>query len=214
MVHDMESPKTQGALARFHNVEWLERVFRESDALNIERDLPRCEAMALAQLRSYVALSLENGNDESTRLRLASRRKRSRIYVYNFQNYSGRHCGPFLDDGSADWIHIEHLVNVMVLNLRQLPGVWSNIKPPLGLTAICRHSVSTDGRETIRDWARVEGEVTLNLSIQSDCQSSYALKVPGDDMCRSWIFGQLICIIENRSSPKCSRLCSDLFGSL
>ncbi|GLB36510.1 hypothetical protein LshimejAT787_0307980 [Lyophyllum shimeji] len=157
MIHDMPAVIQRNIPVRSHNLKWLERVLRKSDILNFEIEAPRSEGMPYAQLRAYLALSLDEGDDEKTRLRLEARRKRSRIYVYNVRNYPGSNWGPFLPDGTADWIHIEHLVNVIVMNLRELPGMWSRIKPPLGLAAIRPYSVPSNGSEQPRDWARVEG---------------------------------------------------------
>ncbi|KAF8058236.1 hypothetical protein FPV67DRAFT_1524606 [Lyophyllum atratum] len=157
MVQDV-SPMIQGRMAvGSHNLEWLERVLRQSDILDIEIEAPRSEGMPYAQLRAYLALSLDERADERTRLRLEARRKRSRIYVYNVRNYGGRNWGPFLPDDTVDWIHMEHIINVIVMNLRELPGMWSTIKPPLGLAAIRPYSAPSTGLESSLDWAGVEG---------------------------------------------------------
>ncbi|KAG5650640.1 hypothetical protein H0H81_011523 [Sphagnurus paluster] len=161
MVYDLPPLYVRETMrAPSRNVGWLEQVFRTSEVLNVDTEMPRREAMLYSQLRAYVSLSLDKGDADETKsgARLETRRKRGRLYVYNFRNYFGRHWGPFLDSGNADWIHIEHLVNVMVMNLRQLPGIWRDIQPPLGLAACRPFSAPMNGRETPTDWARVEGK--------------------------------------------------------
>ncbi|RDB29041.1 hypothetical protein Hypma_015147 [Hypsizygus marmoreus] len=138
------------------NISWLEPILRRSCILYDDNYTSDAQRMLFAQLRSYAALTFDNGVDYDARLRLTERRKNSRCFVYDFRNYANKYWGPFRDDGSVDWIHIEHLINVVLLNIRDLPGSWKYITPPLRLNALRTYSAPSN-RRSIRDWAGVEG---------------------------------------------------------
>ncbi|EEB96153.1 hypothetical protein MPER_04760, partial [Moniliophthora perniciosa FA553] len=136
------------------NVIWLDRVLRESrilDALHLPNEARLC-----ARLRSYVALTHDDGElDEDKEISLGERRTKSRSYVYDLRNYHmENNWGPFMVDGSVNWEHIEHLINVVLMNLRELPGMWTK-KPPLGLQAT--RAFAAPALRGGEDWAGVEG---------------------------------------------------------
>ncbi|KAG6837889.1 hypothetical protein H0H93_013042 [Arthromyces matolae] len=140
------------------NIEWLERTLKTtSEVLTSNADVPRSQAMVSAQLRSYTGLSCDPCNAERARVLTFERRRNSRLYVYNLHNYTGRHWGPFSDDGKVDWIHLEHLINVLIMNFRELPGPWARICPPHGLRATRKYSAPANDLEDPRDWAKVSG---------------------------------------------------------
>ncbi|KAG6919573.1 hypothetical protein DXG01_004236 [Tephrocybe rancida] len=155
-IHEVPSEIQDQPRTTSLNLEWLRRILPTSGILNVDEEIPHSERIISAQLRAYISLDHDQGKEE-TSLRLFERRKRSRLYVYNIRNYSGRHWGPFLDDDRVDWIHVEHLVNVLVMNFRHLPDDWPRISPPCGLDATRRYSAPTNGLDDHRDWARVAG---------------------------------------------------------
>jgi hypothetical protein len=55
------------------------------------------------------------------------------------------------------YVHLEAIVNVVLLNLQELPriGAWANTAPPAGLEAT--RAYSAPGKFTKKDWAGVEG---------------------------------------------------------
>lgn len=140
-----------------YNIQWVQDVLRESDILKRDADVSPSECGLYAKLRSYIALSLDIGEDEQTKLKLRKRRNESRTYVYDVRNYTRQSWGPYFDDGRVDWRHLENLINVIVLNLRDLPAPWTHIRPPLGLEATRAYS-APGGCSSKEDWARVEGK--------------------------------------------------------
>ncbi|KAG6812065.1 hypothetical protein H0H92_004596 [Tricholoma furcatifolium] len=156
---DEACPKTQGeSYTRSLNIEWLGRVLPTSGILNVSvKDVPLSERPLFARLRAYVALSYDRGESEESRLRLLERRKNSRLYVYNVRNYFGLQWGPFFDYHQVDWVHVEHLVNVLIMNFRHLPSDWLHISPPYGLEATRAYSAPISGLDEPHDWAKVAG---------------------------------------------------------
>ncbi|ESK98242.1 f-box domain-containing protein [Moniliophthora roreri MCA 2997] len=136
------------------NVMWLDRVLRESRIL--DASYLRNEARLCARLRSYVGLTHDDGElDEDKEISLGERRTKSRSYVYDLRNYHmENNWGPFMVDGSVNWEHIEHLINVVLMNLRELPGMWMK-KPPLGLQVT--RAFTAPALRGGEDWAGVEG---------------------------------------------------------
>lgn len=143
------------------NLQWLTRVLRDSRMLDTNQVAP-VDSRLHAQLRSYIALTLDEDKDDKTRERLKERRTKSRCYVYNLGNYRpDNHWGPYLNDGRINWIHIEAMVNVVLMNLRELPAMWwIDSKPPLGLEAT--RAYSAPGKRDPDDWAGVEGKCLLS----------------------------------------------------
>ncbi|KAE9395927.1 hypothetical protein BT96DRAFT_1042571 [Gymnopus androsaceus JB14] len=107
-------------------------------------------------LRAHISLTHEIHGDEETENALSARRIQSRCFVYDIRNYKPiNQWGPFLDDGSVNWLHIEHLANVVLINLRELPPLWATTIPPLGLENT--RAYSAPGPHCDTDWAGVEG---------------------------------------------------------
>jgi len=154
MVQDA-LPVVKGQREPSHNLQWLVRVLRDSRMLDANI-LPN-EARLHARLRSYIALSLDDSKDDKTRTRLKERRAASRCYVYDLRHYCPDNSwGPYMHDGRVNWVHVEALVNVILLNLRELPGMWVNTRPPVGLEATRPYSAPGDYH--LPDWAGVEGK--------------------------------------------------------
>lgn len=143
-----------------YDLQWLERVLRETRIL--EGAATPDEAQLHARLRSYLALSIDDGKDDKTRIRLRARRHRSRGFVYDLRNYNVHsHYGPYLRGGGVNWVHVEHLINVVLMNLCELPSAWAHTKPPIGLEATRLHSAPRPS--TPSDWAGVEGSFYRTL---------------------------------------------------
>jgi hypothetical protein len=138
------------------NLQWLVRVLRDSRMLDANI-LPN-EARLHARLRSYIALSFDDGKDDKTRNRLKERRVISRCYVYDLRHYGpGNSWGPYMHDGRVNWVHVEALINVILMNLCELPRMWVNTRPPVGLEATRPYSAPGDHQPY--DWAGVEGKL-------------------------------------------------------
>jgi len=136
------------------NVLWLDRVLRESMILQLP-NLPN-EAQLCSRMRSYIALTHNFDDPSETDAHLMDRRTDSRCFVYDFRRYGAdNHWGPFFPDQSINWVHVEALVNVIVMNIRELPEAWFTTMPPLGLEATRAFSAPDCHRS--EDWAGVEG---------------------------------------------------------
>ncbi|KAF8656390.1 hypothetical protein AX16_002576 [Volvariella volvacea WC 439] len=140
---------------RSNNLTWLRDVLEESSLLQ-STPMPD-ESGLFSRLRSYLALSLEKKNkDKESQNRLRERRNKSRCYVYDLRNYnSENHWGPYTTDGQVNWVHVEHMINVVLMNLDELPGPWTYTRPPLGLEAT--RPFSAPGSPSPEDWAGIEG---------------------------------------------------------
>ncbi|KAJ3985379.1 hypothetical protein F5890DRAFT_1156935 [Lentinula detonsa] len=134
------------------NLQWLDRVLRETRMLN----QLQTETQAHSRLRAYISLSHDPSTDEDSRQAVAARRIDSRCFVYDIRNYRNvNYWGPFLANGSVNWTHVEHLANVVLTNLRELPGSWAATVPPSGLENT--RAFSAPGPYSDTDWAGVEG---------------------------------------------------------
>ncbi|TFK36787.1 hypothetical protein BDQ12DRAFT_736537 [Crucibulum laeve] len=135
---------------------WLERIMQASRIL--ENTVSSTDAnMLQAHLRAICTASIQDSGNNHTLAYAMQRRSESRSYVYDLRNYgSDNTWGPYLVDGSINWIHVENLVNVILMNLRELPERWASTRPPLGLQATRPHSAP--GTYSCKDWAGVEGK--------------------------------------------------------
>ncbi|KAJ7225896.1 hypothetical protein GGX14DRAFT_422797 [Mycena pura] len=132
-----------------NNVEWLDNVLRNTDIL--ESPFLPSEAQFGDRLKTCMALSLKEETEDNVE-ELRDLRTRSRCFVYDLQNYHvGNHWGPFHLDGEVNWIHMNHIINVVTSNLRECPEPL----PPHGLEATRAHSAP--GPYSADDWAGVEG---------------------------------------------------------
>ncbi|KAF9015455.1 hypothetical protein BDQ17DRAFT_1269290 [Cyathus striatus] len=156
IVHSVAPPfESKSSVDDSYDLQWLITVFRTSRIL--DHSFSSTEVTRLqSQLRSYLALSLDDNRDLKTRNRLKERRNKSRGFVYDLRNYnSENNWGPYFSDGNINWVHVEHLINVVLMNLDELPGAWTNTRPPLGLSAT--RPYSAPGSYQAHDWAGVEG---------------------------------------------------------
>lgn len=91
------------------------------------------------------------------------RRSQSRHFVYDLRNYTvNRSWGPLLPNGSPNWVHLYYLMNVVWANICDLPGFWSNVRPPIGLEAI--RAFSAPAAFNSSDWAGIQGESSSNIA--------------------------------------------------
>ncbi|KAL0950721.1 hypothetical protein HGRIS_007497 [Hohenbuehelia grisea] len=148
------------------NLLWLARVLRESRVLSDESKCLDDQSTACRRLRSYVALSFEfDSVDDSINAEnpmtsaLRTLRSHSRRYVYDLRNYAAEtHWGPFHWSRKVNWEHVEALVNVVMLNLREMRYTWPWARetiPPAGPEFT--RAYSAPGGHSSTDWAGVEG---------------------------------------------------------
>lgn len=147
------------------NIGWLRTILNDSLLLTNLYSISDSEEYPLlhARIRAYLALTVEydfSRRDKRTLALLLARRDKSRAYVYDLRNCKAENkWGPFMPDGGVNWVHIEHIINVVSLNIREL-GSMALTKPPSCLGPL---KTSFPTRATVPtaadDWASVEGMI-------------------------------------------------------
>ncbi|KAK1226407.1 hypothetical protein PQX77_010618 [Marasmius sp. AFHP31] len=134
------------------NISWLDNLLLQSKFLDTF-DAP------LSHLHALVNISHEETAEfsEERELLLRDRRTNSRFFVYDLQNYrSETGYAPFTGGSTTNWVHINHLIHVVLMNLREVPTLWGR-RPPLGLEATRAYSAPGLRDAMTEDWAGVEG---------------------------------------------------------
>ncbi|KAI0271578.1 hypothetical protein BC834DRAFT_450887 [Gloeopeniophorella convolvens] len=115
------------------------------------------------RLRAHLALSLDHGVGVNAPEGLRLLRRMSRAHVYDLRNYSkAAQWGPFTNSGnSVDWRHVNAIVTVIAMNLRDFGVHWPRqFKPQAttrGLEASRAYSAPGALERSPLDWAGVEG---------------------------------------------------------
>ena len=166
-----------------YDLRWLERVLGQSRILDDESGpFANVARQTIAQLRSYIALSFDKANADKANGCLEVRRNKSRSFVYDLRHYtSDTSWGPYLGDGTVNWTHVESLINVILMNLRELPGSRDHTIPPTGLEATRPYSAPAISSSK-DDWAGVEGK---SRSLPNESRSAICQE-RGDDMSVLW----------------------------
>ncbi|KAF8973541.1 hypothetical protein BDZ97DRAFT_1751578 [Flammula alnicola] len=142
------------------NIKWLKRITSKSLILSNLYSLPESDedAELHARLRAYLALTIDSKHDKQTFQSFLSKRDKSRAYVYDLRNYTAENkWGPFKPCGATNWVHVEHLIDVVASNIRELPGSWALTRPPSCLDPPRSSSTHLLGGIPSNDWAGVEG---------------------------------------------------------
>ena len=131
---------------------WIPAHFRQAHQLR-------------SRLRACVALAHESSFEVDSRARMERLRRASRTFVYDMRKYRRETLwGPFrvADDERTvlvDWEHIEHILNVVGLKLREVPlaslGFYK--KPLFQLDALRKDSMVGARDLPEGDWAGVTG---------------------------------------------------------
>lgn len=148
------------------NLSWVEEVLRNSlflfaDDLSSSESYKRLQS----QLRAYFALCYEETTTDENKKRMNVARRTSRCFVYDLRKYSEATLwGPFCaalnpEEITVNWTHVEHIVNVVGMKLRELLPVARKIfKPPFyGLRATRAYSAPSSFKRQPYDWAGVTG---------------------------------------------------------
>jgi len=157
------------------NTTWVKPLIRQSSLLltrlysPLESEFDSESVQLHAQLRSYLNLAIDHRTDKNTHNLLLDRRNQSRAFVYDLRHYNAENnWGPYLPDGSVNWVHIEHLINVVSLNIRELPGNWALTRPPSCISIARPFTPPGSSLHPVVDWAGVEGTF-----FASDIKSSH-----------------------------------------
>ena len=132
---------------------WVAQLINESDIFKVSGTADIMEL--LAQLHVYYGLTHEEKQMPSAR----AIRTASRCFVYDLRNYKEENVwGHFRLDqaGKVSWVHIDHIINVITMNLDDVPHLPGWMRPPTGLKAVRLYSAPAVETSMI-DWAGVEG---------------------------------------------------------
>ncbi|KAI1797532.1 hypothetical protein LXA43DRAFT_968801 [Ganoderma leucocontextum] len=151
-VHTQAGPAKVNDAYDASDVCWIPAHFRQAHQLR-------------SRLRAYVALSYDSSFDVESRARMERLRRASRTFVYDMRKYRRETLwGPFrtADDERTllvDWEHVEHILNVVGLKLREVPlasmGYYK--KPLFHLDALRAGSMVGAHELPHGDWAGVTG---------------------------------------------------------
>ncbi|EGO02797.1 hypothetical protein SERLA73DRAFT_176179 [Serpula lacrymans var. lacrymans S7.3] len=155
------SPVTQGnERVPSQSLLWVVRVLQESNLLSRAPSFTQRQSpyQPLHRLRSYLALTLDDNDDEESVSRLKKLRTRSRCTVYDLRNYGPDNSwGPLTSTGEVSWVHAEAIINVVLMNLSEYNHHWVDTRPPCGLEATRAYSAPGATSRSPSDWAGVEG---------------------------------------------------------
>lgn len=140
------------------NLLWVTDVLASTNILRLPPVTHDSTCQTSARLRSYLALTLDEFDDEEGKLRMKSMRTASRCRVYDLSQYNrDSGWGPFTKTGEVDWSHVECLMNVIAFNLMDHSRHFRDIRPPCGLEATRAYSAPHTTTLAPQDWAGVEG---------------------------------------------------------
>ncbi|KAG1889330.1 hypothetical protein F4604DRAFT_1711774 [Suillus subluteus] len=143
------------------NLLWVVEVLQSTNMLRSPLLFSQEGNQPLARLRAYLALTLDEYDDDDVegKERLKSIRMRSRCQVYDLRNYhQDNEWGPFnVTTGEVDWTHIESIINVVSMNLSDRPHDWPDTRPRYGLEATRAYSAPGTTALATGDWAGIEG---------------------------------------------------------
>ena len=164
----------RGRPSSSHNLSWVTKVLTLEESPWIARFLrleqlespsPRHDLSSdVEKLRAHLALSLDRGSGAEAPEKLRVLRRVSRAHVYDLRNYAREaHWGPFTDAGEhANWSHVNAIVTVITMNLRDFGVHWPKDFKPQGMVQgleACRpYSAPRNLKRSPHDWAGVEGQ--------------------------------------------------------
>ncbi|PBK77144.1 hypothetical protein ARMSODRAFT_949034 [Armillaria solidipes] len=152
-IIDDASPMSQIQAVPSNGLRWLACLLHQSQILY--RQPPQELKQLVARLSVYFLFS-DADEDEEYAFISPGQRTESRCFAYDLRNYNmGNDWGPYLRDGSVNWLHVQHLMTVIWANLADLPERWKNVRPSVGLEAT--RAFSAPDIASQRDWAGVEG---------------------------------------------------------
>ncbi|KAH9945608.1 hypothetical protein B0H21DRAFT_428535 [Amylocystis lapponica] len=160
-------PLADGEATSSDNVYWLDGVLMRGQT-KLEHAVASTPASSPerqlhARLRANLALSHEHGVNEQSRRRTADLRRASRVYVYDLRRYTEETLwGPYRrgDKGiEVNWEHVEHIVNVVGMKLRELPLLALRLygQPTAGLASTRAYSAPLAYERKPYDWAGISG---------------------------------------------------------
>ncbi|GJJ13931.1 hypothetical protein Clacol_008188 [Clathrus columnatus] len=148
------SPMTS-SLASSRDLQWVDGLVTSREILKGFHSDPHPSQLH-AKLHVYWGSTTEEKQPSvSSRIRLASR-----TFVYDLRNYTSANLwGPFQDSPNAivSWTHLNHLINVVSMNLEDIMELRDELRPPTGLSAVAPYTAPSVDPSS-RDWAGIEGK--------------------------------------------------------
>lgn len=147
-----------------YDLAWVRNILIKSPILydaSLQDKYPEARQLQ-ARLRCSLGLAHEDGESEESHKRLQADRTASRCFVYNLRNYTRETLwGPYTINGdgkvTVNWEHLEHIMNVVVMNVREVPNHWEEVWPTWGLESTRAYSAPHVRNRNPNDWAGVEG---------------------------------------------------------
>ncbi|KAF8588431.1 hypothetical protein K439DRAFT_1537923 [Ramaria rubella] len=148
------SPPPYSLTTSSRDIDWVTRLIGSGE---IFKASGRTDTMELlAQLHVYYGLTREEKQMPGAQVM----RTASRCFVYDLRKYNeDNQWGPFLENqgGRVSWVHIDHIINVISMNLEDIVELWEEMRPPIGLEAARPYS-APGVEHLLKDWAGVEGK--------------------------------------------------------
>lgn len=139
------------------DLQWVKRLVDSSEIFK-DFHLNSHTSQLHAKLHVYYGPTAEERQTPLVhRIRLASR-----TFVYDLRKYSNANSwGPFRDSPAphvfVSWIHLNHMIDVISLNLEDLMELRDELRPPTGFPAVAPYS-APDVDPSSLDWAGIEGK--------------------------------------------------------
>ncbi|KAF8525198.1 hypothetical protein BU17DRAFT_41915 [Hysterangium stoloniferum] len=137
------------------DVDWVRRLIGTAEIFKFPCTDDTIELYA--QMHVYFGLTREEKQMPGAQ----AMRTESRSFVYDLRKYTKSNLwGPFLRDSGArvSWVHIDHVVNVISMNLEDIVELWEQMRPPTGLEATRPYSAPDVEHASPKDWAGIEGK--------------------------------------------------------
>lgn len=150
-VYNAPPPFALKGLSR--DLQWVRRLI---EMANVFLSLGNGGSELIAKLHAYYGLS----PGETALPAAHPMRTVSRCFLYDLRKYSRANLwGPFLPNqgGRVSWVHIDHIIRVITMNLEDIVDLWEEMRPPTGLEATRPYSAPGTDRLTM-DWAGIEGK--------------------------------------------------------
>lgn len=151
------------SLTSSQDLQWVKRLIVAGEVFKDFHLIPYPSQLHV-RLHVYFGFTYEEGQPSvDSDARLASR-----TFVYDLRKYTRANLwGPFqvlstsqvrsASQVRVDWTYLDHMINVVAMNLEDLLELRDELRPPMGLGAVTAYSApNTD--PSSHDWAGIEGK--------------------------------------------------------
>lgn len=139
------------------NLQWVKRLIVLGEVFKDFHSNPHPSQLHV-RLHVYYGFTNEEGQSPLS----SSARLASRTFVYDLRKYtSANSWGPFQTTSTrqvcVDWTYLDHMINVVAMNLEDILDLRDELRPPTGLTAVTSYSAPNVDPSSY-DWAGIEGK--------------------------------------------------------